>query len=207
MQIIINLKQKKNLLFFLLLTVSLFLQSCVSEDKSTVSYYDLGIPSPIYLEGINLDITPFLNYSEVSSEMLYRVGSNKIGYDQANRWARSPNILITAFFRNSLKINKENGGYIDNKFASMTLSAAVTAFDIDLQNKKTIIGINYKILYKGNIVLVQNKIFEQKFEKEIPSAFASSMSLSAAELLKTICTQAEELKKVIIKQDNSLKGK
>jgi hypothetical protein len=197
-----NLKQKKYILFLLILPVNLFFQSCIYESKTNVSYYDLGYPAPVYLEGITLNITPFLNYSEVSSEMLYRVEKNKINYDSTNRWAKSPNILLTTFFKNSLKGNHNFKKHPGNQPVNMTLCGAVTAFDIDLQNKKTVFEINYKIRYKGKIILVQNKVFERKFNKENPSIFASSMSSSATELLKIICIQLEELKDKIIKEDN-----
>ncbi len=181
-----------------LLLFSVFaISSCVTRNKSDyVNYYDLGKPESIQIQGVYLDIVPFSNYSEVSSEMLYRIGENQVDFDLYNQWTAPPNSLLTTYFRRA--INPNSGQILDApEPLSMVLNASVTDFDIDLRNNKVILAVNYRIKFQGRTLLVQNRVFEQSFKERTPAAFASAMSLSASDFLKLFCAQVSELKDVI----------
>lgn len=202
MQNIKQLNQKsfsKLLIFFFL---GLLLSGCISKSNESiqVKYFDLGEPKTIEIENVNLDIVPFTNYSEVNSEMLYRLGKNQVDLDPYNQWVEPPNLLLTSFFKRAITLNYEKKPDISNEPLLITLVVSITAFDIDLKNNKAILGTTYKIKYQGQILLVQNRAFEQNLKAQTPSAFAEAMSLAASDFLSLVCSQVNELKTVIIKK-------
>ena len=202
MQNIKQLNQKsfsKLLIFFFL---GLLLSGCISKSNESiqVKYFDLGEPKIIEIENVNLDIVPFTNYSEVNSEMLYRLGKNQVDLDPYNQWVEPPNLLLTTFFKRAITLNYEKKTDISKEPLLITLVVSITAFDIDLENNKAILGTTYKIKYQGQIFLVQNRTFEQNLKAQTPSAFAEAMSLAASDFLSQVCSQVSELKTVIMKE-------
>lgn len=180
----------------MLLCFSLLVVSCISKNNQPiqVNYYDLGIPQDIEIKNVNLEIVPFSNYSEVNSEMLYRLGENQVDLDPYNQWVEPPNIMLTNFFKRAITLNYEKNANNGAEPLSMTLHVSVTAFDIDLRSNKAILAVTYKVKYQGSILLAQNRVFEQSLKEKTPIAFAGSMSLASSEFLNLICSQVNELK-------------
>ena len=195
------LKHRNFLCTLMLMCFSCLISSCISVKNEPIhaNYYDLGNPQPIEINGVNLEIVPFSNYSEVNSEMLYRLGENQVDLDPYNQWVEPPNILLTSFFKRAINLNDDKKLGNDADILLMSLYVSITAFDIDLKNNKVIIGATYKIRYQGKILLVQNRVFEQSFKDKTPSSFAHTMSLASSEFLKLIGSQINDLKAIIIK--------
>lgn len=196
------LLDNRNFLWVLILMCfTCLISSCISvkNEPIHVNYYDLGNPKPIEINCVNLEIVPFSNYSEVSSEMLYRLDENQVEFDPYNQWVEPPNSLLTSFFKRAINLNDEKKLANDPDILLMSLYVSITAFDIDLKNNKVIIGATYKIRYQGRILLVQNRVFEQSFKEKAPSSFAHSMSLASSDFLSLIGSQVNDLKAIIIK--------
>ena len=164
----------------------LLLSGCLFAPKREVTTYDLGLPKNIPLKRVNINVLPFLNNSETSFQMVYRVDNYKIEYDVYNRWSNNPGKLVTYYLKNTfLNDFKSNAQGTVN----YTLSGSVLAFEINMKDGFVVLSVNYSLSKDRKKILTKSKTYKIFFKKPSPRVFAASMALAVDEFAKDIVSE------------------
>jgi ABC-type uncharacterized transport system auxiliary subunit len=179
-----------------MLACLLLLSGCLFAPKREVSTYDLGLPKSNPIKNVNLTIVPFLNNSETSFQMLYRINDYKIEYDLYNRWSNNPGKLLTYYLKNTF-IN--DYGFYSTNVNNYTLSGSVVAFEINLVDNYVILTVNYSLNKNRVNILKQSKTYKKYFKNPSPPVFAASMALAVDDFAKDLTSELETNR--IVKND------
>jgi ABC-type uncharacterized transport system auxiliary subunit len=171
-----------------MLVCLLLLSGCIFAPKHEVATYDLGLPKSSPVKNVNLTIVPFLNNSETSFQMLYRVNNYKIEYDSYNRWSNNPGKLLTFYLKNTFLNDFDTYSTSVNNY---TLSGSVVAFEINLQDNYVILSINYSLNKNKVNILKQSKTYKKYFKNPSPAVFASSMASAVDEFVNDLTSELQ----------------
>ena len=150
---------------------------CVFTQASSheTRYYDLDMPEIVpqkvmVLSSIN-------NATAARQRMLYRHADGRITHDEYNLWIQQPEQLLTRYWFNMLSLE-------DTPQAErmLHLRAVLTAFEIDLRNKKVIVALNYEFRIHDRARRDGTLRCTESFAEETPEAFAAAFSTCARKL-------------------------
>ena len=150
-----------------------------------VNYYDIGMPAPVPLKGIELKVQPFSMEAPGIYKMLYRSQKCKILVDDYNKWIQSPSLMLNVFVENAFSENMKQDLADSLDF---TLDGKITIFEIDMDANEARLGIDYKILRTEDkkILLQKSSIFTHKVDNISAEVFAAAMSDAASAFVEEL---------------------
>ncbi|MCP4179166.1 MAG: hypothetical protein GY756_15510 [bacterium] len=166
------------------------ISSCLNiPSHKPVNIFDIGVPKPIYLPGIELGFIDFLNDSETMQKMLYRTGKNRIEYDPYNKWSALPNRLLSNYLKASFRTKN-----ISSKNIVLNLAGSVSSFQVDLMSRQVSMSVEYRIRHKGTLMKEYSEVVVTKFTEKTPIAFAEAMSRNAKKLAFILAKQMQNIR-------------
>ncbi len=179
--------------FTVMLTGCLFRESQYHE----VEYFDLSSPGKDQPDGAVVKVNIFKNIETGKYKMVYRDGESRVMVDEYNKWVQPPDLMISRYLQAAFSDDKITSD--GNAKTEFEVSGTVFMFMIDLKNKKSSLGVSYRITRKqssSEIEMINNScLLTSNFEKENPADFARAMSICAELLAKRIKADIDFLMK------------
>jgi ABC-type uncharacterized transport system auxiliary subunit len=194
----------------ILLLAGLFISAgCIlfTEPYKPVGVYTIGpIPAEILKDDLVFTVEPFMNETPCRFKMVYSKEDNEVVVDSYNRWAQTPEIMLTAYlqgtFREDENVNTSNQPHF-------AMSGTITEFKINLPQKQVELSVRYRIwdYNTGTNYIRKSLNFTQPVKEESPKNFAVAMSEVAKKYADVLKKELAELRNLVLKKDKDKKDK
>ena len=167
-----------NYLFrFLLICITCLYCSCLAPAKySPVNTYDLG---HIEQTNIKLNVGSIDQNGPYNSKMISRVTPQKLELNEFERWAQSPDLILTNFFKKAFQPTND-----------LTLNGEIIAFENNILSGQATLTFQYKLTQGGRTI--EEGIFNGKEPSGADSQeFAAAMSKLANQLVQVIAEKTK----------------
>ena len=169
--------------------VLLLAAGCVFTQASRheTRFYDLdtpvGAPQRVISFGMLNNATP------ARQRMLYRRTGGQVTPDEYNLWIQSPEQLLARYWFNMMP--PADGADAEKM---LQVRGVLTAFEIDLEHRKVILGMRYEFVSRG-VRRDGALVCSEPFQEETPEAFAAAFSKCAGRVGRDLLKVGETLTK------------
>lgn len=167
----------------MVMAAAMLLTGCIltRESFTPVRYFDLGNPDPSKFSGLKMESGQFSVAGPYRQEMVFRTKDNELVKDSFNRWALTPDDMLSRYLRIALS---------DVKGKPYSISGNILSFEADMTRKEAVLTVEYKIVAPadGQNVVSEEKTctFRSKMDGSSAEAFAAAMSAAVADFTASI---------------------
>ena len=182
-------------LFCLILPVVIISGCCFNSTPPKTEYFTVNTPSAHANYNYHVKAAPFKVDELYGSKMVFFKEPNSIFFDSFNRWAQTPDKMLTSYFNSYF--NNPDLPAVKEDYIPIRLNAVILKFECNLTAKECLLCMKVSAVNTSDNKVLFNEIFieKQQMNKLAASSFASFMS-------KAVKTVAE---KIEIKVNNAYK--
>jgi ABC-type uncharacterized transport system auxiliary subunit len=160
------------------------LGGCFFETYHESHNFDLGQAEPCCPEKIVIEVQDFENLSGAGQKMRYRAEQYRIVIDGYNKWAQSPDAMISRHFMAAF--SQPGGNMLGER--SYILSGTLNSFEINLTTKTVSVQITCQLKERktGDIKLRKEFSASASFRQDSPVEFAEAASKAVRELAEKL---------------------
>ena len=188
-------------LIFSIIPALLITGCCINSSPST-EYFTIDTGSTFANYNYNIEISPIASNELYGQKMVFLKTQNSIFFDNFNKWAQTPDKMITSYF--DLYFNNPAAPPLKGNYTPLKLSANILKLDCNITNKECLLSIKVSVVNSPDNKLLSNTIYTEKqpISKLSAASFASSTSVT----LKSIAKKIEESINAIHQKQNIKKG-
>jgi|GEM_PF-1544252 len=160
-----------------------------SPDYREVHYYALQTPTPQKYDGYNLEVASLRMLAAGRNKMVYRDATCQVLVDEYNKWVQSPSFLVRQYLQTYFSASPDNVSALP---VELTLKGSVVVFEINLQDKEALLGVEYTIVARDDVsIQLQNSVLiREKFTEERTEQYAQAMSRAVDRFCHSIARDA-----------------
>ena len=185
-------------LFYFILPVIITSGCCFNSNPPKTEYFTINTPSVYTNYNYQVKVSPFKVDELYGSKMVFFKEPNSIFFDCFNRWAQTPDKMLTTFF--NFYFNNPASPSIKKDYIPIRLNAVILKFECNLTKKECLLCMKVSAVNISDKKILFNEIYIEK--QQINSLTASSFASSMSRAVKTVAEKVENKISNIYKHNN-----
>ena len=177
-------------MFCLILPVVLITSGCCfNSDSPKTEYFTVSGQSEHSQYNYHIDIAPFTIDQLYGSKMVFLREPNSVFFDSYNRWAQTPDKLVTSYFNTFF--NNPASQSLEKSIIPIRLNAEIFKFECNLTNKECLLCMKVTATNTSDNTKLFTQVFTEKLQmnKLTASSFANSMARAVTAVAGKIDTK------------------